>query len=381
MKKVCFFNFPKMENFHGYSIECLDPLPYFAKSNKGRISDLIFGGWNRFSKIRNLGFAEGIDRLYRKRDPSYMRYLYDFVNKYRDFDLVVQSTYNTIHPEVLLHELKKPIKILGFIDDPHSTYVRGIPYLWAFDGAFYISPGYNSTTYLKDALERWGCAQNYWWPLVLHKFDHPDPSDSFFKDRDIDLIYVGNYYGPKVDRLVKLKNHFGSRFKIYGRWPLRGFGGMTRGLLAKPVLWHRVREISNLERTRLYHRSKIGFNMHVSDTPMETGNSRMYEVPAHGIMMVCGKAGLNAHEMIYKPDQEAVFYDSIDDAIEKIEYYLKHDEERIRIARAGFGRARQDYDWEVNLKKFLDWASGLRKKHGLAEDGCLSSPAVESLPG
>ena len=102
--------------------------------------------------------------------------------------------------------------------------------------------------------------------------------------------------------------------------------------------------------------------MHLSETPMETGNMRMYEVPAHGMMLLCDKAGLNAHEQIFKRDKEAVFYDSIEDAIEKIEYYLQHDEERERIARAGFARVHRDYDWELGLKNFLDWASGLPKK-------------------
>jgi spore maturation protein CgeB len=80
--------------------------------------------------------------------------------------------------------------------------------------------------------------------------------------------------------------------------------------------------------------------------------------------LLCDKAGLNAHEQIFEPDKEAVFYDSVEDAIEKIKYYLEHNEERERIARAGFARVHRDYDGESNLKNFLDWASGLRKKKG-----------------
>ena len=91
---------------------------------------------------------------------------------------------------------------------------------------------------------------------------------------------------------------------------------------------------------------------------------RMYEAPAHGMMLLCDKAGLNAHAQIFEPDKEAVFYDSIEDAIEKIEYYLEHDEERIKIAQAGFARVHRDYDGELNLKNLLDWASGLRKNVG-----------------
>ena len=88
----------------------------------------------------------------------------------------------------------------------------------------------------------------------------------------------------------------------------------------------------------------------------------MYEVPAHGMMLLCDKAGLNAHEQIFEPDKEAVFYDSIEDAIEKIDYYLDHPEDRLRIAKAGFARVHRDYDGEQSLKNLLDWASGLRKK-------------------
>jgi len=74
----------------------------------------------------------------------------DFIDRFRDFDLIVMSN-NFIHPELLVHELKRPIKILGFFDDPHSTYMRGIQYLWAFDGAFYISPSYNERSLFHEA--------------------------------------------------------------------------------------------------------------------------------------------------------------------------------------------------------------------------------------
>ena len=88
----------------------------------------------------------------------------------------------------------------------------------------------------------------------------------------------------------------------------------------------------------------------------------MYEVTAHGGMLLCDKAGRNAHAQIFEPDKEAVFYDSMEDAIEKIEYYLAHEGEREKIARAGFARAWKDYDAETNLKKFLDWAIALPRK-------------------
>jgi spore maturation protein CgeB len=123
-----------------------------------------------------------------------------------------------------------------------------------------------------------------------------------------------------------------------------------------------------VERTRLYWRTKIGFNMHVSDVPTETGNMRMYEVPAHGAMLMCDKAARDAHEQIFAPGTEAVYYDSVEDAIEKIEHYLIHDKERLAIARAGCERFWADYEWEANLLRFLDWASSVRGDTDLTQD-------------
>ncbi|MEW5781112.1 MAG: glycosyltransferase family protein [Pseudomonadota bacterium] len=364
MKKVCLFNFPPMENFHGYRIESFDPLSYFPKGSRWPLTDLILWGLNGWDQRRALtAGAAGVDRLYRERNPHYMRMVDDFVDRFRDFDLIVMSTYNFIHPEILVRELKKPVKVLGFIDDPLSTYLRGIPYLWAFDGAFFISPSYIDNLLFDKAMERWGGKPATWWPLVPFPYQRPKHADeAFFSDRDVDVVYVGNPSASKVERLIRLKRHFGHRLRVHGRWPFNGYLGFVRGLFGKPVYPHRVRSLTVEQRTQLYWRTKIGFNMHVSDHPYETGNMRMYEIPAHGMMMVCDKAGADGHARIFTPGAEAVYYDNLDHAIELIEYYLTHDEERIRIARAGFDRYWRDYEWEANLLGFLNWAVRLSRR-------------------
>lgn len=361
MKKVCLFNSPPIAEFHGYRIETFDPLAYFSKRSHWSIRDLIVSGLNGYDQRRALVEAAGIDRLYCERNPQYVKMIGDFVDRFRDFDLIIMSTYNFIHPEVLARELKKPIKILGFIDDPYSTYTRGIPYLWAFDGAFFISPSYIDDLSFEGAIDRWGGKPATWWPLVPFAFRRPIKADAkFFRDRDVEVVYVGNPSPSKVDRLIKLKRHFGSRMRIHGRWPFKGYAGYIRGLLGKPVYPHKVTSLSHEERTQLYWRAKIGFNMHVSDYPCETGNMRMYETPAHGMMMICDKAGGDGHARIFEPNSEAIYYENIKEATEMIEYYLAHDEERIKIARAGYGRYWNDYEWEANTKEFFDWACAIR---------------------
>jgi len=362
VKKVCLFNYPAIADFHGYRIETFDPLAYFPKGSRWSLSDLATWGLNGYDQRRALtAGAAGVDRLYRERSPHYMRMLSDFIDRFRDFDLIVMSTYNFIHPEVLVRELRKPIKVLGFIDDPLSTYLRGIPYLWAFDGAFFVSPGYIDDQLFQEAIQRWGGKPAVWWPLVPFPFSRPKTADeAFFRDRDVDLVYVGNSSASKFERLALLKRHFGDRVHIHGRWPFNGYHGFVRGLLGKRIYPHRVTSLATEQRTRLYWRTKIGFNMHVSNSPYETGNVRMYEVPAHGMLMVCDKGAANSHAGVFEPDTQAVYYDGIREAIDLIEHYLIHADERIRIARAGYERFWADYEWEANLKKVLDWACRLR---------------------
>jgi len=371
MRNVCLFNFPPMENFHGYHIETFEPLAYFPKGSRWPFTDLIIWGLNGWDQRRALtAGAAGVDRLYRERNPHYMRMIGDFIDRFRDFDLIVMSSYNFIHPEVFVRELKKPIKVLGFIDDPLSTYMRGIPYLWAFDGAFFISPGYIDNLPFNEAITRWSDKPATWWPLVPFPYQRPEKIDeTFFSERDVEVVYVGNPSSSKVDRLIGLKRHFGSRLRVHGRWSFKGYVGYIRGLLGKPVYPHRVTSLTPQQRTQLYWRTKIGFNMHVSDQPFETGNMRMYETPAHGMMMICDKAGADGHERIFKPDREAIYYDTLGQAIELIEHYLHNDDERIRIAQAGFDRYWRDYEWESNLLRFLDWSMALDRQEAATGTG------------
>ena len=365
MKRVCLFDFPPMGNLQGYHIETFNPLAYFPKGSHWSISDLIVGGLNGWDKRRAIAVgAAGVDRLYRERDPDYMRMVGDFIDRFRDFDIIVFLNYTFIHPEILARELEKPIKVLGFGDDPLSTYVRGIPYLWAFDATFFISPSYIDNLLFETAIKRWSEKPTTWWPLVMSSFNRPDcEDDAFFRKRDIDLVYVGKPYGPKVDRLIQLKRHFGSRMRVHGRWSMNGYVGFARGLLGKPVFPYRVTSLSQTERTALYWRAKIGFNMHFSDRPNECGNMRTYETPAHGMLMVCDKASANAHARIFEPDQEAVYYNTIDHAIELIEHYLINEDERVIIAKSGFERYWQDYEADGNLLNLLNWAESIPKKN------------------
>jgi hypothetical protein len=357
--RVCYFHNPKsVGRFGDYEIDTLDPRPYFLDPPRVR-GGRFLSRRRALAKFAALYTAQGVDALYRERDADYMRFVGDFADRFEHHDAVILATYNPIHPEILRTRLAKPTKVLGFIDDPHSTYVRGLPYLWAFDGAFYISPGYDAALDFRSALAEWGCKSSHWFPLVPHPLPRFEASDRFFEDRDVDLVYVGNAYGDKIDRLVLLKRALGDRFRVHGRWQLQGWVGVARVLRGKAIYPHRVAPLSDAERTSLYCRTRIGINMHLSRQPAETGNLRMYEVPTHGAVLLCDKAARGAHETIFRDGVEAVYYDDVADALDKVRHLLAHPAERIEIARRGFERAQRDYTYEVVLEGLLDWATSI----------------------
>lgn len=92
----------------------------------------------------------------------------------------------------------------------------------------------------------------------------------------------------------------------------------------------------------------------------ETGNMRMYQAPFYGMMLVCDESAKDQHKIIFN-ENEAVFYRGIEDALDKINYYLKNDSQRIKIAKNGFNRAIKDYNKDKVWLDFLNWTLSISK--------------------
>lgn len=298
--------------------------------------------------------AEHVDDLYRCRDTQYIYATKAIIKSLQKFDVIVFSTYNPLHPELLLEGLHDKIKVLGFSDDPHSTYVRGIPYLWAFDAAYYISPAYSSKMGFAELFSRIGFERVRWLPLA-QPIEYPHLTIDEIRNRSTTMAYVGAPTGSKIDRLKALDRAFGSDLALFGRWRMKGYYGYVRPLLGEPSFFRTVRPISQSDKFALYRNTKIGFNMHVSEMPSECGNMRTYETAAFGMMLLSDRAGLNLQTEIFEEGTEAIYYDSIEEAIELAHFYANNTAERTRIALAAHRRALADYSWGKVTHDFLTW--------------------------
>ncbi|HEY4210720.1 MAG TPA: glycosyltransferase [Steroidobacteraceae bacterium] len=326
-----------------------------------------------FSPLRYLGremlatypTADHIVSLHRRGNAALQAMLAEFLRAGSDFGAEGMVAHlNFFPPEWLVEHCDGFVRALGCIDDPHKTYSATLPAVWAYHGAYYCSPSYSATKRFADALATFGVTHTHWFPL---SFTRPTAElvsavEASWSARRPHALYVGKCYGDKVDKLARLDRGIGRRLNIYGKdWPLAGLAGFLAPLRGRAFMPKWVRPVDEQQRRQLYLSSLIGFNTHWG-TGEETGNMRMYEVPMHGAMLLADKAGCDAHADIFEPDVEAVYYGSVEEAIDKCRYYFRHPQEAIAIAQRGFARARRDYAPEKVLGELLDWAATLNRK-------------------
>lgn len=101
----------------------------------------------------------------------------------------------------------------------------------------------------------------------------------------------------------------------------------------------------------VYNGSKI--NIYVTPRAIRSGVPlRVLEIMAcQGFVLVNYQEDL-AKE--FEDGKELVMYRSLDEMVEKVQYYLEHEEERIRIARAGYEKVLREYNYAEKLRRILD---------------------------
>ena len=111
-------------------------------------------------------------------------------------------------------------------------------------------------------------------------------------------------------------------------------------------------QVWGIEMYKTLQNSKITFNSHIDISGQFAGNMRMYEATGMGSMLLTdGK--YSQHKNF--DDNEVVYYENVNDAIEKLEYYLRNDDERNKIAINGQKRTLKDYNYQRSTSQLLEY--------------------------
>lgn len=104
----------------------------------------------------------------------------------------------------------------------------------------------------------------------------------------------------------------------------------------------------------VYAGSKI--NLNISLKGIEGGTpQRIMDIMSAGGFVLSSYCAETAE--IFEEDKEIVMFRTPEELLEKVDYYLAHDVERQRIARAGYEKVINFYTYEKKMKELIDWVT------------------------
>jgi spore maturation protein CgeB len=302
--------------------------------------------------------AQLLDNLYYARDPGLMRLYADLEMMIGDLhaDALLVDNALPYHPD-FLRELSI-FKVMRTTDGPLAAYDRDFAYAHAYDQVLFHSPAYSRDMGMEEKLRYVGARDARFWPLGVFSrmYDHSRTAATILSHaRDIDILFIGVPHPNKMPLLAKVKKAFGSRFVVRGvaSWKLNLYYNARFGFPG----W--VRPAAFDEYVPLYQRTKIGVNVH-NRGDYTVGSYRLFELPANGVMEISD--GGEYLDAFFKVGDEIVRH-SRDDLVDKIRYYLDHDDERNRIALAGYRKVMRDDLMPHRLRRAVEMiADGIRLK-------------------
>ena len=123
----------------------------------------------------------------------------------------------------------------------------------------------------------------------------------------------------------------------------------------------RGHHLANREYALGWSCARIGLGF-LSKYAFDKTTTRTFEIPACGTLMLAERT--EEHLELFKEGVEAIYFSDDDELVEKIEYYLAHEDLRARIASAGRARCiNSDYSLDARMKKILE---AIRKMRAFA---------------
>ena len=255
-----------------------------------------------------------------------------------DIDILFTVKGNTIKPSTLKYiKLNYPnVKIVSWSqDDMYSWHNRSIYYTL---GLKYYDLIVTQKSYNVDELKSLGAKnvlfQNKAYSRDIHK---PYKCNNNIKP---DVLFIGYYEKERYESMLYLANN-GIKIDIFGSlWGKYANTNENLIIHNKMLVGEEYAKALSCSKISLCFLRKINRDLQTS---------RSIEIPACGGFMIAERT--EEHKMLFKEDVEAVYFDSNEELLQKVKYYLENDNERKSIAQAGYERTRKDdysYDNRVN---------------------------------
>ena len=204
---------------------------------------------------------------------------------------------------------------------------------------------------IMEDVRRAGCPNVTYVPFAyeptLHFPEQPGAED--VRRHGSDVVFVGTGDKERLSYFGTLVESFpGIRFHLYGdRW--QQFPRL------RP--WYRGPALGKDYRMALSC-SKIALGL-LRKANRDAQTMRSFEIPACGAFMLAERT--DEHLDLFREGEEAAYFTTPDDFVDKVRYYLANDEARARIADAGYKKVTSGgHTYKDRLEQMLKLAEQLR---------------------
>ena len=165
--------------------------------------------------------------------------------------------------------------------------------------------------------------------------------------RSVDVAFVGGV-DPRVHTA-------GTAFleQVAGHVPLDVWGYGAESLRrASPLLERYHGEAWGLAMYGVLADSRIALNRHIDVAEGQANNMRLYEATGAGALLMT-EAAPNLGEL-FEPGREVIAYESANDLIDKLEWFLEHEDERSAVAHAGQQRTLREHTYAERMGELAE---------------------------
>lgn len=245
-----------------------------------------------------------------------------------DVDIVFLYTCDIITPATVKRISKKAYVAIYNNDNPFSDFYP--KYMWKnmLNSIKYANIVYSFRTSNIKQYERLGAKR-----VDLLRGYYIHGRNYYIPDEDINLIipkvcYIGHYEDDGREEYIEMLVEAGIEVGVPADWP-------------KNIQNNHLKYLDNTHSryNEILNKSKIAI-VFLSSINKDTYTTRTFEIPVVKTLMVAPRN--DDVISLYDEDKEAVFYDSKEELLQKVQYYLEHEEERKCIAEAGFDRVMRD---------------------------------------
>jgi spore maturation protein CgeB len=294
---------------------------------------LSYEHYNFYETLQNMGYSLiyfDSDRLREKfGDAKMSKMLREAVYLYHP-DILFYFHYQDWIQHVVWREISEelPTKTIIFLADDHWRYEETKPLWKLFDLVCTTDldgferrkkEGFNNVF-----LTQWGCNHFLFKNLNLLRI--------------YDVSFVGQCYGKRREFVDAIRSR-GIDIRTFGRgW--NGGGG----------------RVPQSELIRIYNQSKISLNISFASSGDRIQiKGRDFEAVGCGSLLLTKDTKEIAS--FFVPGEEIVTYTELNDALKKIEFYLKNEDERKKIAQKGYERLMREHTMEKRMSDIFDAAN------------------------